>query len=139
MPKSQQTEMNGFWLNFLSYLLLGNASVGRNRITEGYDGCHPNNSSPGGNHWQFWKAENKGYKGNRVDAKVQNMFSNLCFKFMKKLNYSDFLNFLITVAIQCYLTLFQVYSIVVRHLYNLKSNPPSDTMYSYYNIIDYIP
>lgn len=74
---------------FFSYLLLGNIFVGRNRIAESYNGCYSNNSSAGGNYWQFWKAENKGYKGNKVTVKVQNMFSNLyvLFKFMKNLNY----------------------------------------------------
>lgn len=67
-----------FWFFFFfKYLWLGNTFVGRNWITESYHGCYPNNSPSGGNYWQFWKAENKGYKGNKLTIKVQNMFSNL--------------------------------------------------------------
>ena len=61
------------------YIWLGNTYVGRNWITNSYNGCYPNNSSSGGNYWQFWKAENKGYKGNKITIKVQNMYSKLIF------------------------------------------------------------
>lgn len=74
----KKTQSNGFWLEFFLYFG-GDTFVGRNWITKGHNGCCSNNSPSGGDYWQLWKAENKGYKGNKVTVKVQNMFSNLIF------------------------------------------------------------